>query len=1707
MPDFKVTFRGDLGNLAQFDAAIKNSAAASARAIQQANSKIASSVGSISGVYSDRAGAGLFVRNQKAIADSVNNTFRQSGDIIRRYVSGYETTVNKMGKYTVKPIFSDAYYSSFNKALGNLEAYEEATRRVERHEKQLDQSRLTRAREQARNLNRDAKLRKQLSVAETSLRKDPNILSAATIRDQAQLEFDRLSTAYAGMAPGTRGRPALRKQVDAARADLNNATAALAAARLPFETEINKINAALGRLGATEAAQRTAFSRTQNRILSREGYKLQQAALNATPPIQADLARALSESPELQRNLIRGGLGLGAKAGTAEFQRALAVQEAQVTSYTRNLRTNVKTIQGSFKDASGLMSKFTVDIDNQGKVIGRWGGQLGGAGSILRQTIRDFQKVIEWTIATTAVFGTLATVVGQLKNINELNTALARFSLTAQASVGQTNEIFERLSGVAFATATPLLELVTVADDIALATREAGDSTEQWQQKIIDLTTAVGIFTNLTGKDTTAAADQLSAAFKQLDIAPRDLIGVLNKATAVAGGQSNAIADIVQSVSGLAEAAKAAGFSIDEQIASIQVLSQVTNKTSAEIATSFKNLFGSVSSVGSQKILSQFGIEIRDASGGIRDFLDIYRDVSDALKKGIIPSNRLPDVLRGIAGGPRRAPDAAALLANIDRIDAVVIKSQNATNEALVANARILDTNQAKIVQFQNSIDAAVFTTFSQAVRELTIVLADLGIAVSGIIGGINPQIAASVIQIGLLVGGWRALGKSISIGLNALGLSKQGLVSFGKSLLGVGTAATIASAETVAAMNAMAAADARLAKSGLIVAGRKGKDPVFGPSPVGGGFRLPGLLAGRGKLIGGAAVGAAAVGGLAAGGDTAQTVGTLLQTAGAASLLTGVLVPVGIAAIAAGTALQLFTGNTDAAKQSAADLTSEVFNLTERLKTTQLEADEFAKAQKEASQQMQELQSKSSLTADDQIRLTAATQSYVEATLGLAKANRSASDTFDELLQKLDDGAVKYQAFYGAFANSIRAGGIDSPEIKKLSQRLLEDILRSTPGGSVFAGEILPFTGRARFTPDSGTIARTPGSVKGSQVYDLSNLFDNPNDLRKLFDINTGASRFNIPRSDESLAFLQSALSQLQEKFAEGQSDLTKEQLDNLTNAILTFAKETSSFAQNTAALFQARAATSRNQALGLITSEQAANAYAAQNLIEGLLKVQEKSTGSLVGPNVLFPKSVQATDVIGRLGDRQERGAFIPNQEIIDALTLQLKLEKSTLSLGSVYDDLAKKGDDALNRAIVLGAQEAGFSIEQVSRLAQYLNVDLEVLSETAEDFSNKFIDARNAARAAFGDRSLKLLIAENSGEFKGNTGGLNLLKEQNQAAYDSTISLISSIENLSGVAFTDLNNALSGVIGLQGEYIANNDPILSDTEALSQRQAELAGKLIEAAVAAGVNSEGIQKITEKAAELIGVLNAIPTYKRVIVSIETLYSSKGSGLAIPGVAQAINDKYTNALKEQQKAIDAGTDPSVQIKKIVSEINKILGSGSGSSFGQLAKGAAGSKSGSAYNKPGLLDIPEEIIKASNTSELLQTAIKNARNLQSIVPGESKANRNDIVELLNGTKRVLETRGIGEEYLRRAMAELTDEIKRQNDLLSKADTIRRVRVGTGSFAALANVPINSQSGVSVGGPQGPISISLDIKGTVLTPAQFAQWADQIAASLKRQLSS
>lgn len=1484
------------------------------------------------------------------------------------------------------------------------------------------------------------------------------------------------------------------------------------------------------------------------------------AALNSTPPIARDLDYFLGNSKDFRKQFVKE-MALSTPyvpkttstdpaviarntAARETFSKQLLARGIDPASIqvTRDLEKGIYRISGAVKDARGYTAQWSTTLDNNLRKVERWGGSLRGSGGFLRQTVRDFQKVVEWTIATTVVFGTLGVAIGSISKINQINADLQRFSLTAQTSGDETKRAFQDIADIAYRTATPLQDLTAVMDDIALATRRAGQTSEEWRTAMNALSESVGILTNLTGVDTVRATDLLSAAYKQLQIAPEQLIPVLNKVTAVAGGNAQAIEDIISALGSVSEAAQAAGLTLDQQIAAVQTLSQVTNKSATEVATSFKNLFGSISSAGAEKALSKFGITTRKASGELRDFLDIYKDIYDARQAGKISEGQLQDVLRGISGGPRRAPDAAALLSNIPLIFEQLDKAAGASNEALIANAKVLDTNSAKLQQLRTQFDTAIVESFTDAVNRLVKTFVDLGTVVAGLFGGvgivsgfaegaaqIGPLILAIALAtkgVGLLSRGFRGLRSDFTGLINlekTLGSSgifsrfakynnpqlvKQGQLPPVSGYRRIGSGANQRYVPLKAAANIPFPANITVQPQndplGSAKAyGRYGLQNIVGSTKGRIGLGIGGGLA-AGAALG--AVGAATgnIGELAAAG---QGLGITLAMLGG---------PVGIAAggtlAALSTGLAIWNEEQQKTKEKQDQLKFAILDNIKALEEQRKAQSDAEKAQRESLGTINELKDKQSLTADETNRLSTAYNTYIDAAFKLSDANKQIAETTKSLLANLGPLSSQYQTLI----SQIQSGAITDPKVlKDLSSKLTSDVLGiSVPGAATvptFDTKNLPSTTvvaqQTDLTPigllagalgNSGPVVNAKDFYKEIQQGGLRTTLDYLNGTKGL----ASGAEFNSQIAELMRTQLLTA-------------DEAEKNTEEYQKAVLEFGNWVSKInapnvqLTNTTASFAAQI--QAQSALGILQGEAATNAAGrlsvSQELINrlGQLERQQQQQGQRpLAENAQQRPNISQDTISQFLFGQGGKGGFLGGSNGPNTLKVSTDQAKELFTLITQLDPAFSgfAGNVQLfNAAVYKFFADRGIEIDGLRADAEAVG---DIFAELKDNIKSSVIEGQKGLY----EELLSLRAQKQGGEFVGKGAEYN-------AERDQVLALISAYESL-GTVFQEnadyldeFAKVLGTINGLQGIQLQSTENLLPT--------------LINYAKTLGLTGDQIRSLVKKVEALITVTRAIdgikarfgiradlPTaqVKAFLVALRaTILAAVNSGNMGGG---AERNSYS-----QIKAIDAALGQLSRADSLTKQVDALLRSGGGSSgpykTPSTGSGGSGSRGGgggsTAYNKPGLLDIPDEFHNADRSvASLLKEAVANAKSLQSKIPGETKANRKEIVAILDGTKKLLQTKGIGEEYLRRAMEELAAQIKRQTDLLAKADTIRRIRVGGGDFSAIANVPVNKTTGISLAGSNA-INVTLNLNGTVLTPAQFAQFANQIAAALKRQLAS
>lgn len=1801
MAEFRVRFVGDLGNLAAFNSAIRNSLSQNAATLERANSQVVSrALGEAVRPASQARGAGLFVRNASTEIDRLNNSFIQSGTVIRRYADGFTTEMRKVRdaatglefeKAFVRPTFGEAYHSDFRKAIGNVEAYERSIARLAPVEKQM--------------INLEGQAARQIADirnAQAQLGTYANLPVGKQTPEQREAIFRNINR----LVPGALASPDDLEVVKGSGVGIGQTVADIQQRLTTQRVEIQR-------------SLRDNLNALQNDPVVRQIS--QEAFFAATSPegrIGREAVNVLNRYPALRRDLEqKAGLGGGNRFTLADgktlnpaYAIAAQAKDFEISNVYRDMERGLIRVSGAIRGTDGIMSQFSYTIDKNNNVVNTWGRNLRGAGGFLNQTGRDLVKVIEYSAAAAVVFGSLGLAFAGLSTINTLNVDLQRFAITARLSGDELTTMFEGLSQVAFQTATPIAELVKAADDMALATRRANQTTQEWQASILELANAVGILTNISGLDTVRATEILVASMKQLNLETSELVPLLSQITAAAGGQSASITDIASALAVLAEAAEGALIPLEGQIAAVQVISQVTGKSAEQTANAFKNLFGAINADSSVAKLEEFGIAVRDSEGNLRPFLEIYREIADAINTGIIPEGRINEVLRAISGGRTgRQADAAALVSNIYRVFEVQGIAATASNEALIANAKILDTNQAKITQFQNALNIAVFEKFNEVVSDLTVTLADLGSIFANVFGLIPTQAITATIEILALVAAVKLLsraGAALNLGGLFTGI-KNNLAGTPRIIEGLAEHTVV---PPVVPGNRLASLltpiqqdiylrnlETRTQIGNLSDRIKRAnipspsydlfdpqdlrtnlglrtpvtsvpyvspfaviRDPIsapfgdpdlttryrtspyqhrnlFGPiqyirtlpeltrddvrhsliAPAGrfepgtnlnqlevarrAGFpikmdsetkstlsRFLGVFNNRaGRFAGGAAIGGAAA---IAGGGTGLS--GLAQLAGSALLFTPAA-PIGAGLLIGGAIADQFSQQAEEAKAKAADLQSTLYNLTLQWK----QDNAAVSAAQETYGKIQESLDGVAIGTDKYISL----QSRLgEASVELALALDAQASSTQEIINKiaeLNTLTGGKNAGLSAFAQGLAGQqNLSEADIRQLVGIVSEQILAAS-GQPVFRPTITDFSNLQlnNVQPTEDNIRLFAGyDRRGQRRFDEvtpieftldPNLFNRliPNfDQRREFT----AEDFPFQNPAAVAAFLSAAEQRRQTLPVDQQQAFLTNVIDPFREAVLQFGVSSSQLAvatQNTRAEVEARsllglltgpARDSEGRAIAGLTATDAAQAnLAAVDRLQSVLNDprafrQEDQLDERPGRFTRNVPEIEISEIISQLLADSLTGTFnadtlrSASQTIVDSFGLEFESDiAETTAQAAILRDVFHLTDEEITK--VLG---------NIGNLKPAITEAIEAANEATRAWAE-------GALQDVGQRMLQLQAQIQGGEFDDDPIQRDFLLGQLDAEEAAINKVKNATLEFNKVLGEDSTNAAEnllsmlnrlGVNGFQG--IEANIQSLNGAFFNWMATLNLSEKQMENAVRKWV------QLMALAAQAVQLFNIAQSFKNFSFKLGGIDVGNIIGGALEGVVGGIDQ---------------------QIAKLIKQINAIGSGGAGTSPPSSISGSSGSKPSRTVDT---LYLTEEQAAFSNDPRaLIKQAYQDALKLQAQIPGEEKRNRRNTVIVFDELNRIFKARGVSEELLRRALDNLTGEMEKAN---SKADTIRRIRVGAGDFSAIANVPVNSATGVSVGA-NNQINVTFNLNGTNLTPAQFAKFADMIGAEIARRL--
>jgi hypothetical protein len=214
--------------------------------------------------------------------------------------------------------------------------------------------------------------------------------------------------------------------------------------------------------------------------------------------------------------------------------------------------------------------------------------------------------------------------------------------------------------------------------------------------------------------------------------------------------------------------------------------------------------------------------------------------------------------------------------------------------------------------------------------------------------------------------------------------------------------------------------------------------------------------------------------------------------------------------------------------------------------------------------------------------------------------------------------------------------------------------------------------------------------------------------------------------------------------------------------------------------------------------------------------------------------------------------------------------------------------------------------------------------------------------------------------------------------------------------------------------------------------------------------------------------------------------------GSTFQAIREGTASQFNAAVAAARAAVASGKAIAANINAAVASVVGILNSGTSGAFGTGP--SAGSAAAAPKGQRSIIDVGE--LSTAQVQQAIQMAIA----LQNSIPGAAKDAANEFISLLRDAKLVRNLKGVDNRLLQEAIDQLTEEMKKANEL-AKAETAitKNLQVNAGPFAALVSQPFLFGAGGDIANgvgfdPTAPgnFVINIDIGSlSQLNPAQAA----------------
>lgn len=216
------------------------------------------------------------------------------------------------------------------------------------------------------------------------------------------------------------------------------------------------------------------------------------------------------------------------------------------------------------------------------------------------------------------------------------------------------------------------------------------------------------------------ATQVLTASLKGFKLEVSNAMDVVDKLTQMDQKAAVSAQGVSEALSLMANSARLAGLSINQAIAMVSTVGEVTQQSMSTVGNSMKTMlarfgnvkagaFTSMSEDGedaaesindTEKVLRTLGISIRTASGEMRDFDDVLADVAEKWNTLDTVSK---NAVAGALGGVRQREGVVTLLENYDRYIELTKEAEESEGTANKKYEAYMDSLEAHLKELQNA--------------------------------------------------------------------------------------------------------------------------------------------------------------------------------------------------------------------------------------------------------------------------------------------------------------------------------------------------------------------------------------------------------------------------------------------------------------------------------------------------------------------------------------------------------------------------------------------------------------------------------------------------------------------------------------------------------------------------------------------------------------------------------------------------------------------------------------------------------------------------------------------------------------------------------------------------------------------------------------------------------------------------------------------